>query len=327
MIAVALTPALVTGKRNYGVPTRHLGFDVNGESVDVPLVGEGSWLYNSTIAKLAVKTAFTLKPTPFRHIDTAYDYFNSDGIGEALTELNLKRESFFVTTKIEGGLSMEDTIKEHAVNLKNLSLSYVDLLLVHFPCDLTTHTGGTAGRQAQWRALEAQYMEGKARAIGVSHFCERHMEDIYSMPPVVKPMVNQVQFHVGMGTAGINATDLTFEYCKKHGLVYQSFSPLCGPCCMGQPDNCTMNRELLTGDLVTSIGAKYNKTGAQVSLRWQVQQHIPVIPKSGNPVHLAQNIDLFSWELSEDDMHTLTSATSPPVGGVDGKISGDCGLP
>ena len=160
--------------------------------------------------------------------------------------------------------------------------------------------------------------KGKARAIGVSHFCSRHLKDIYEIA-TIKPAVNQVEFHVGMGSAGVNATDVTHEFCTKHGITYTSFSALCGPC---------KTKELLTGKLVTSIGRKYGKTGAQVALKWQVQQGIPVIPKSSNPKHLAENLDLFSWQLSQKDMDVLSAATSPAVaGGGDGRTSGDCAAP
>lgn len=102
-------------------------------------------------------------------------------------------------------------------------------------------------------------------------------------PPMtsVRIAVQQVQFHVGMGTAGPNATD-DLDYMRAKGVTYQSFSPLCGPC------DGADKMELITGKLVTSIGAKYGKTGAQVALRWQTQQGIPVIPKSDNPKHIAQ---------------------------------------
>ena len=119
-----------------------------------------------------------------------------------------------------------------------------------------------------------------------------------------------------MGTAGPNATDGR-EFMKSKGIVFQSFSPLCGPC---------GTTELLNGTLVTSIGKKYGKSGAQVSLKWQVQQGIPVIPKTDNPAYLKENIDLFDWKLSDDDMATLTAATSPPVAGTPppNPTSGDC---
>jgi len=319
---------LTEAKRTYGYPTIYVGKDHAGESVDIPAVGIGSWLYNTTEAYGATKTAFTLEKTPYRHVDTAYDYANQKGIGQVLKELALPREEYFVTSKVEGGLNASRTLEEAESDLSDLGLEYVDLLLLHFPCTMSAAPEGSAAmRQAQWKVMEQLYVQGKARAIGVSHYCRRHLEDLYETA-TIKPMVNQVQYHVGMGTAGINATDITLKYAKEHGILYQSFSPLCGPCCMGMPDNCTLNMELITGELVTSIGAKYNKTGAQVALKWQVQQGIPVIPKSGNPAHQAQNIDLFGWELSDADMATLTQATSPPVGGGPSDTdSGDCGLP
>lgn len=319
----------VNAKRDYGIPTVHVGMDQKGESVDIPLVGIGSWLYNETQTYDATKTAFTLPKLPYRHIDTAWDYQNQKGIGRCLKDLDLPRESYFVTTKVEGGLNASHTMAEAESDLSDLGLDYVDLMLLHFPCDLSTAVphGSAAQRQEQWRVMEELYTAGKVRSIGVSHYCARHLEDLFKIA-TVKPMINQVQYHVGMGTAPENATDITFKYAKDHGVVYQSFSPLCGPCCMGMPDNCTLNRELITGDLVSGIGAKYGKSGAQVSLKWQTQQGIPVIPKSSSATHQAENIDLFDWELSAEDMQTLHQATSPPVGGAPSPVdSGDCGLP
>ena len=147
-----------------------------------------------------------------------------------------------------------------------------------------------------------------ARAIGVSHYCQRHLQDVMDIA-TIPIAVNQVQYHVGMGsptTSGANATD-NKAFCDANGVTYQSFSPLCGPCqdAQGNPD-----RSLITGPLVTSIGKRYGKSGAQVSLKWQVQSGIPVIPKTDNPVHLRENIDLFAWTLSDADMATLSAATS-----------------
>lgn len=126
-----------------------------------------------------------------------------------------------------------------------------------------------------------------------------------------------------MGSAGGNATD-DLNYMRSKGITYEGFSPLCGPC--GEQ----AHSALITGDLVTSIGKKYNKTGAQVSLKWQVQQGIPVIPKTFNPTHLRQNMDLFDWTLYGEDMHALTQATTPAVAGASGPggvpVSGDCDI-
>ena len=121
----------------------------------------------------------------------------------------------------------------------------------------------------------------------------------------------------------MNATD-DKPWDATVGVHFESFSPLCGPCTTkdGKKD-----MSLITGPLVTSIGEKYNVSGVQVSLRWLVQQGIPVIPKTDKKEHLLENADLFSWSLSDEDMATLSAATTPAVAGVSPSDSGDCGLP
>lgn len=306
-------------------PRKFVGLDVHGAPVFLPMVGIGTWQYNSSYAGEAVKTAFSLG---YEHVDTAFDYDNQVGIGEALKATGKKRSSYFITTKIPGGLNATTAVTNFKTNLEQLQTPYVDLLLVHFPATMdAAASGGKAGRQAEWKVLEQFYLSGHARAIGVSHYCERQLEDLFEIA-TVRPMVNQVQYHVGMGaptTDGVNATD-DKSFNEHHGVLYQSFSPLCGPC---------GTTELIDGDLVTSIAAKYagadgsNVTGAQVSLKWQVQQGIPVIPKAHDVEFQRQNLDLFSWELSAEDMKELSAATSPAVAGGDAgppATSGDCSI-
>jgi len=289
--------------------------------VEMPLAGIGTWQYNSSAAEAAVLTAVGLGCT---HIDTALGYENQDGVGSAIRKSGVARKDFFLVSKIPGGFDEKDAAAALASSLEQLfpnqTDAYVDLMLVHFPATWSG-TGGKASRQAEWRAMEAFAKAGKARAIGISHFCKKHLDDILEMA-TIKPAINQVQYHVGMGKALPDATDYK-EYMQSQGVTYEGFSPLCGPC---DGDD---HMELLTGELVTSIGKKYNKTGAQVALKWQTQQGIPVIPKSANPTHIAQNLDLFSWTLSDEDMSALTEAVKPAVagdmkGGV--AISGDCDI-
>jgi len=308
--------ALLVGSASFSpIPTVTIS-----PGVELPMAGLGTWQYNSSRAEAAVALALSLGYT---HIDTALGYGNQDGVGRALRASGRSRDSYFVTSKIPGGLSEKDAASNLTLSVMQLGLDYVDLMLVHFPATWGG-TGGKAMRQAEWRAMEAFVRAGKARAIGVSHYCKKHLQDIFEIA-TIRPAVNQVQYHVGMGPlsvgAGDNATD-DKGFNDASSVLYQSFSPLCGPC-----DGADAT-ELITGDLVTSIGSKYGKTGAQVALRWQVQLGIPVIPKTDNAQHLAQNIDLFSWSLDEDDMTALSSAASPPVAGDIGPsglpVSGDC---
>jgi len=296
-------------------------------NVHMPLQGLGTWLYDDDKAGNATLTALNLG---YVHIDTAFDYENSKGIGYALRQSSRSRSSYFITTKVPGGLTPEETMQTHEQNLADLGLSYVDLLLIHFPCTMEADPKcSKENRQEQWQTMQALQIAGKTRAIGVSHYCKAQMLDLLQMEGLlIKPAINQVEYHIGMGSAGPNATD-DKEWMEENGITYQSFSPLCGPCCMGADPSsgCTFNTDLIKGDMVTKIGAKYNKTGPQVSLRWQTQQGIPVIPKTSNPEHLKANMDIFDFVLSDKDMDTLSGAKSPPVcGGGDGETSGDCAL-
>jgi aryl-alcohol dehydrogenase-like predicted oxidoreductase len=141
----------------------------------------------------------------YTHIDTALGYLNQVGVGRAIKASGRKRDSFFITSKIPGGLNTSAAAASLDLSLEQLGLDYVDLMLVHFPATWGGD-GGAALRVEEWKALEVFHKAGKARAIGVSHYCKHHLLDIMSIA-TVKPAINQVQFHVGMGTAGPNATD------------------------------------------------------------------------------------------------------------------------
>ena len=281
--------------------------------VEMPMAGLGTWLYNSTLAEastsLALKYGYYL-------VDTALGYKNQDGIGRALKASGRSRSSYFITSKIPGGLNADDTKAALDTGLAQLELDFVDLMLLHFPSDWAQKNTGKAQRQEQWLALESWAKSGKARAIGVSHYCKRHIQDVLEVA-TVPIAVNQVQYHVGMGMSGPNATD-DKEFDLANGIVYQSFSPLCGPC---------GTSALIDGPLVTKIGARHNKTGAQVSLKWQIQQNVPIIPKTHKVSHMEENIDMFSWDLTEEEMKTLTNAAKPPVAGDGHGNSGDCAVP
>lgn len=262
-----------------------------------------------------MKLAFSLG---YRHVDTAFVYENQVGVGQALKETGLPRDTYFVTSKIPGGLNASATAATLDQCMQQLNLDYIDLMLIHFPASFDGK-GGRQLRQEEWKALEAWAKTGKARAIGVSHYCQHQLEDVLEIA-TVPIAVNQVQYHVGMGSAGNMATD-DRDFAISKGILYQSFSPFCGPC------DPPYNTELISGLLVTDIGKAHNKTGSQVALRWLVQQGIPVIPKSNTTTHLTQNYDIFNFELTTAEMARLTAATTPPVGGgPEPTDSGDCSI-
>lgn len=277
--------------------------------MDMPLVGLGTWQYNDSVAEYAVTEALK---AGFRHIDTALGYKNQQGVGAALKKSQLPRHEFFVTSKIPGGLNSSATEAALDQALQQLGLSYIDLMLIHFPATWSG-VGGASMRKVEWLALEKWAKTGKARAIGVSHYCKSHIQDILSVA-TLPIALNQVMYHVGMGVSPNIGSDYK-DYCQSIGVVYMSFSTLCGPCAGKE------KTELIDGALVTEIGKAHNVSGAQVALRWAVQQGIPVVPKSSKPEHLKEDFDLFSFSLTQAEMDKLTSATTPATGRDD---SGDC---
>lgn len=310
-----LALAAWAGMAAAGLPATYPSIPMRGITGEVamPLVGIGTWQYDSSFASRVVQTAFK---HGYRHVDTALVYGNHLGVSEAIHGSSLNREEFFVTTKIPGGLNASAATAAAEQCLAELKLDYVDLMLIHFPASFEGK-GGSELRKEQWLSLEKWAKAGKARALGVSHYCKSHLDDILSVNSVPVAL-NQVEYHVGMGSAGPDATD-DKEYCQSRGIIYAAFSSLCGPC--PAPGNTTLTK----GRLVSEIGKAHGKSGAQVALRWAVQQNIPVIPKSGVPQHIKENFELFDFELTPEEMQRLTAARQPAVaGGGDGKTSGDC---
>jgi diketogulonate reductase-like aldo/keto reductase len=289
------------------IPSIEIGDDANGQAVHMPLIGTGTWQYNDTIAYQSVCKAFS---AGYTFVDTAFGYKNQKGVGLAIRDCwTGSREDLFVMTKVPGGLTASQMEATHKQNLIELGLDYVDHLMTHFPSDWKKNVASPEHRQEEWQALERVYNRGEARSIGISHYCTHHINDILKVAKIL-PSINQVEYHVGS-----QDIDNVMRYCQEVGITFMSFSPLCGPCDYEPPDS------LIHGDLVTEIGSHYNVTGSQISLKYIVQQGIPVIPKSNTPSHIASNLDIFGFELSEEDMSKLVTATKPSA------EDGDCAVP
>ena len=194
----------------------------------------------------------------------------------------------------------------HKSNLEQLGLDYVDHLMTHFPSDWEQTNASPEARQEEWLALEAIYYSGEARTIGISHYCSRHILDVI-MVATVTPAVNQIEYHIGS-----RDVDNVMETCSDLGITFMSFSALCGPCEYDPEDS------LIDGSLVEGVAKRYTHgddgsavVGSQVSLRYVVQQGIPVIPKSGSMSHILSNLQIFDFELSDADMELLGGATKP----------------
>ena len=287
--------------------------------VEMPAIAAGTWQYDANTAQAAVEAAIA---AGFTHIDTAHDYCGdgttgnckdkSNQLGIKLAIQNQDRSKLFITTKVPGcglqGISRDncgpDSVKAAIDNLAELGLDYVDLLLVHFPPPLGCGVLNCGIIQKQWQALSDGILKtNKTRALGVSNFCVSCFkcllgddDDDAVRDDVVVPVLNQVQYHIGMGAD----PEGLMSYCKTKNIVVEAYSPL--------GDNTT---ELITGALTTSIGKNHNKSSVQVALKWIWQHGHPLTTKSSNPIHLAEDIDLFDWKLTDDEMTKLDAQTAP----------------
>ncbi|CAK9087283.1 9 [Durusdinium trenchii] len=285
--------------------------------VEMPMVAAGSWQYNSSTAYSSITSALK---AGFTMIDTALDYHNQDGVGKAIAESGIPREKIFVETKVPGcGLDpstmnvfncYQATKRDLETDLKLLNLSYVDLVIVHFPPissmitrSCNSWSGGCQMVRAQWKAMNEFYAEGKARAIGVSNYCPSCYDCLESSNPVMTrlPMVNQVQLHLGMGTD----PEGFVSYHKAKGIQLQAYSVL------GNSMTHHASSEILNGNLTTSIGKAHNKSSVQVALKWVISQGIPAVTKSSSSEHLKEDLDLWSWNLTTQEKQLMDAHRSP----------------
>ncbi|WP_283704241.1 aldo/keto reductase [Clostridium perfringens] len=251
--------------------------------IEMPRVGLGVFrVENSSELVNAVKVAIK---NGYRSIDGAAIYGNEEtmgeGIREGIKEAGISREDLFITSKVwNADLGYESTIAAYEASLKRLDVDYLDLYLIHWPVE---------GKYKEaWRALEYLYKEGRVKAIGVSNFQVHHLQDLLK-DAEIKPVINQIELHPYLSQEKVR------EFCKENDIQVEAWSPLMA------------GNGLLENDILKEIAKKYNKTTAQVVLRWDLQNQVITIPKSTNEGRLVENIDIFGFNLSKDDMDRIDS--------------------
>ncbi len=256
----------------------------------IPEIGFGTWKTTDEQAADVVKTALAMG---YRHIDTAAYYFNEQGIGKGIAESGIPREELFVTSKVwSTDRGYESTLRAFEKSLANLGLDYLDLYLIHWPASPKRQADWDEVNLDTWRALTELYEAGKVRAIGVSNFLPYHLESL--MKTRVKPMVNQIEYHPGENKQE------TVEYCQKNGVLVQAWSPL-------------GRTRILEHELLKEIAAKYEKSVAQICIRWALQNGVLPLPKSTTPSRIKENLEVFDFEISKEDMERITGME--PCGG------------
>lgn len=257
--------------------------DLNGSftlhnRVEMPYLGLGT--YQSDNNQEVVDAVSYALQLGYRHIDTASVYGNEEGVGKGMVESTVKRDDVFVVSKVwNADQGYESTLKAFDASLERLGLDYLDLYLIHWPVN---------GKYKEtWRALEKLYAEKRIRAIGVSNFMKHHLEDLLTSARVV-PMVNQMEFHPYVVQQGL------IDYCHTHGIQYEAWSPF-------------MQGKVFNLDICQELSKKYDKSVAQVILRWNLQKGIVTIPKSVKKERIRANAAIFDFEISTEDVGYLDS--------------------
>ncbi|MFP7298217.1 aldo/keto reductase [Neobacillus niacini] len=246
--------------------------------VKMPWLGLGVYkVQEGEEALQAVKAAIK---AGYRSIDTAALYQNEESVGQAIKESGVPREELFITTKVWNEDQRNDSVLEaFETSIQKLGLDYVDLYLIHWPVK--------EKYKQTWKVLEQLYKEGRIRAIGVSNFQIHHLEDLQSIAEI-KPMVNQVELHPLLAQAELR------DYCRKQEIQIEAWAPL------GQG-------RLLEHPVLKEIAAKYNKSTAQVILRWDIQNGIVTIPKSVKESRIIENAAIFDFSLTETDIQKINA--------------------
>ena len=258
----------------------------------IPCVGYGTW--RTPEGDLCVDSTMLALELGYRHIDTAAYYKNEQSVGEAIKKSGIAREEIFVTSKLwNTEHSYEKALTALDASLKALSLDYLDLYLIHWPRPACIREEWETANAETWRALEDAKRQGKIKSIGVSNFMPKHLEALLKTAEIL-PAVNQIEYHIGQ------TTPETVNYCRQKGILIEAWAPL--------------NRGLaLNNEKIAQIAEKHGKSTAQIHLRYCLQNGVLPLPKSVTPERIKENMEIFDFELSLDEMRELDAL--PYLGG------------
>ena len=261
---------------------------VLNNGVRMPILGYGVFQVSPDECERCVTDALSVG---YRLIDTAQAYANEEGVGRAIKKSGIRRDDIFLVTKVWiSNAGEEKAAKSIDESLRKLQTDYIDLLLIH------QAYGDVFGT---WRAMEKAYRDGKVRAIGVSNFQETRYFDFHHYVDV-KPMVNQLQCNALIQQRGIE------PLLAETGCNMMAWGPLGGQGVDG----------IIKSELLAGIGDKYGKTASQVALRWLTQRGIIAIPKSTHKERMAQNFDIFDFQLTDEDMAHIATLNQHDTGTV-----------
>lgn len=254
--------------------------------VQIPCIGLGTWQTpNGETAVSAVSDALKVG---YRHIDTAAGYKNEESVGKAIRESGIAREEIFVTSKLQNTAhGYENTMAAFHQTMQNLNMDYLDLYLIHWPNPIGFRDHWQEANAGTWKAFEELYTAGKIRAIGISNFHARHIEELMKTATVA-PMVNQIRLCPG------DTQDDVVDYCRKHNILLEAYSPLGTGRIFDVPE-------------MKALAEKYKKSIAQVCIRWSLQMEFLPLPKSVTASRIKENANIFDFALSAEDVKLIAN--------------------
>ena len=252
--------------------------------VEIPAVGYGSYLSTEGNGKQTIIDALD---AGYRYIDTAMFYQNEAEIGEALAEYDIKREDLFLVSKVwHTMLGREKTLQSFEASLKALGTDYLDMFLIHWPMGPDKDTDWLALQTETWKLMEELYEAGRVRAIGLSNFLPHHIEPLIKNIKIL-PMLDQLELHVGY------MQEYAINYLRSKGIVIQAWSPL-------------GRARVLNDERVLAIAEKHGRSAAQILLRYLLDRDIAVIPKASSKERMKQNLDVFDFHLTDEEISFLS---------------------
>ncbi|TCK88015.1 diketogulonate reductase-like aldo/keto reductase [Natranaerovirga hydrolytica] len=256
--------------------------------VKIPCIGFGTW--QTPDGKTAVQSVKDALELGYRHIDTAAAYGNEESIGKGIKESGIKREEIFVTSKLQNPEhGYESTLAAFEETMKRLDLECLDLYLIHWPNPIKFRDHWEEANAGTWKAFEELYEAGRIKSIGISNFRPHHIDALLKTAKIV-PMVNQIKLCPG------ETQPETVEYCRKNNILLEAYSPL-------------GTGKVFEVEEMKALAQKYNKTIAQICVRWCLENEYLPLPKSVHKSRIEENARVFDFKLSQEDVDLIANLT------------------